>query len=64
MTPQIETRRHKMVERVCVVCNKKKSVKGGRICEKDHFVCREDVYSGLVFVAERKTCPLDGKPLW
>jgi hypothetical protein len=52
-----------MVERVCAVCNRKKNVKGGKVCEKGHFVCREDVYFGIVFVTERTVCPLDSKPL-
>jgi hypothetical protein len=48
-----------MAERVCCKCNKKKDMKGGKICEKDHFVCKGCLYSGTIFVSEMKYCPLD-----
>jgi rubrerythrin len=52
-----------MAQRICSVCGKKKEISGGKICEKDHFVCMDDVYSGVIFIDEKKSCPICGKPL-
>jgi hypothetical protein len=54
-----------MPKRICSVCGKEKDVQGGKVCEKGHFICKDDVWSApsLVGAAERKICPLDSKPL-
>jgi hypothetical protein len=52
-----------MARRGCDVCGKDKEVSGGKICEKGHFICKECVYSGVIFISERATCPICKKPL-
>lgn len=49
-----------MAERVCDSCGKKRSLEGGKSCEKGHFICKTCVYqgSGILFTREKKTCPL------
>lgn len=41
-----------MAKRVCANCGKEKEVSGGKICEKDHFIC-SSCASG------RTQCPVD-----
>lgn len=48
-----------MAERVCIVCNKKKNMEGGKICERGHFVCRSCVYTGGFIRPDRTHCPTD-----
>ena len=49
-----------MGERICDVCGRKKTVEGGKVCERSHFICRDCIYSGrFLFVSARKQCPLD-----
>jgi len=45
-----------MADRVCDSCGKKKSVSGGKTCEKGHFAC-SSCGSG------RETCPVCKKRL-
>lgn len=52
-----------MAERVCDACGKKRDVSGGKTCEQGHFICKECVYSGIVFISERSYCPICKKPL-
>jgi len=51
-----------MPKRKCAVCGKEKSVEWGKICQNDHFICRECVWisPGLLGV---KRCPLCNKPM-
>jgi len=51
-----------MPKRKCDSCGKEKDVKGGKTCERGHFICAGCTYGGL-FGGTRKTCPLCGKPL-
>ena len=53
-----------MPKRICDVCGKEKDVKGGKVCAKGHFVCKEDIWktAGLL-TGPRKICPLCEKPL-
>ena len=53
----------KMSERVCDVDGKKKPLSGGRTCESGHFICKDHIYSGVIFIDEKKVCPLCKKPL-
>jgi len=43
-------------ERVCANCGKKKSVYGGKICENDHFICKD-------CAKYKSKCPVCGKPM-
>jgi hypothetical protein len=52
-----------MSQRTCDACGKSKSVDGGRTCETGHFICKDCVWSGIVFVSDKKSCPLCRKPL-
>jgi hypothetical protein len=52
-----------MSERICDCCGKKKSVAGGKTCEKGHFVCQSCTNSGGVFSFPRTQCPICKKPL-
>lgn len=54
-----------MSKRICVKCGKEKELKGGKICEKGHFVCKECTYEswGLIFSDTLKKCPVCEKPL-
>jgi hypothetical protein len=52
-----------MSQRTCDACGKAKDVSGGRTCEKGHFICKDCVYSGVIFISERQACPLCKKPL-
>ena len=52
-----------MAKRVCAVCGKDKNVEGGKTCENEHFVCKDSVYDGVIFISQRAHCPLDKKPL-
>ena len=45
-----------MATRICSVCGKDRDVKGGKICEKGHFIC----YSCQ---KGRTRCPLDNTNL-
>lgn len=49
-----------MSKRSCASCGKEKELKGGRVCEKGHFVCRECVYKGsdFLFTHEKSKCPI------
>lgn len=58
-----EDRRPRMAKRICDVCGKDKDVSGGKTCEKGHFVCKDDVYSGVIIISERAHCPICKKPL-
>lgn len=49
--------------RICDACGKKKSVEGGKVCEHGHFICKEDLYSGVIFISVLKQCPLDATRL-
>lgn len=57
-----------MAKRTCDVCGEKKSLRGGKTCEKGHFVCKS-CYRSLqgaikdVLFGPVKKCPIDGKPL-
>jgi hypothetical protein len=48
-----------MATRTCVNCGKDKDLKGGKVCEKGHFVC----YACTSGIMGKKYCPLDGKEL-
>jgi hypothetical protein len=52
-----------MAERRCDVCGHKKSMEGGKTCDKGHFICKDCVYSGVIFISSKKHCPLDRTPL-
>jgi hypothetical protein len=52
-----------MSERICDSCGKKKDVGGGKSCEKGHFICKACVYSGVIFISEKASCPICKKPL-
>jgi len=52
-----------MADRICDSCGKKKGIKGGKICQGNHFICKDCVYSGIVFVNEKTACPICNKPL-
>ncbi len=45
-----------MSERSCANCGKKKDVYGGKICSKEHFICKSCAFG-------RSTCPLCGHSL-
>lgn len=45
-----------MAKRKCASCGKEKEVSGGKVCEKDHFICSS-------CASERQTCPLDKSKL-
>lgn len=51
-----------MATRICDACGLKKEVRGGKTCEKGHFVCANCLYMG-VFSASRTQCPICKKPL-
>lgn len=51
-----------MTERICDSCGKKKSISGGKTCEKNHFICSYCVSGGL-FSSSKKICPLCGTSL-
>ena len=54
-----------MAERACDGCGKKKDLKGGKTCDRSHFLCKECVYKGTSFfnTVEKKYCPLCEHPL-
>ena len=52
-----------MAKRVCDVDGKEKDVSGGKTCENGHFICKDHVYSGVIFISEKAYCPLCKKPL-
>jgi len=53
-----------MPRRTCDSCGKEKDVKGGKTCEKGHFICKDCVWKTAGFLSgPRKTCPLCEKPL-
>lgn len=52
-----------MPERTCDSCGKRRSVEGGRTCERGHFLCKSCVYSGVIFISEKQSCPICRKPL-
>ena len=54
-----------MPKRICDSCGKERDVKGGKTCEKGHFICKSCVWSAPAIVppAERKACPLCKKLL-
>jgi rubrerythrin len=56
-------RRKYMAERVCDECAKKRDISGGKTCEKGHFICKDCVYSGVIFIDEKKACPICKRPL-
>jgi len=49
-------------KRKCDACGENKDVKGGKVCEKGHFICMKCVWAGQ-WLGPRKICPLDKKPL-
>lgn len=51
-----------MAARTCDVCGKKKDLKGGKTCDKGHFVCEQCVGAGY-FSSGVKQCPIDKTPL-
>jgi hypothetical protein len=57
------SRRRHMAERICDACGKKRDTHGGKTCEKGHFVCKECVYSGVILIDEKKSCPVCRRPL-
>jgi hypothetical protein len=52
-----------MARRICDVCGKDRDVSGGKTCEKGHFICKDDVYSGVIIISEKAHCPICKKPL-
>lgn len=58
-----EDKEDRMAKRICDVCGKDKDVSGGKTCEKGHFICKDDVYSGVIFISEKAHCPICKKPL-
>ena len=52
-----------MAKRTCVACGKERDVSGVKTCEKGHFICKDCVYSGVIFISEKAHCPIDKKPL-
>ena len=52
-----------MARRICSACGEEHNVSGGKICEKDHFICKDCVYSGVIFISEKAHCPICKKPL-
>lgn len=51
-----------MAKAVCCMCGKDKDMRGGKICEKGHFVCVDHIHSWMPGPS-RKKCPLDGTNL-
>ena len=51
-----------MTKRTCDVCGKRKPRKGGKTCEKGHFVCADHITSWFPS-RSRKSCPLDNTRL-
>lgn len=53
------------MERSCVKCGKSKDIKGGKVCEKGHFVCKTCVNEsvGVFFGEAMKRCPICEKKL-
>ena len=45
-----------MAERECAVNRKKEDISGGKICEKDHFICKDHAWG-------TSHCPVCRKPL-
>jgi len=52
-----------MAQRTCDACGKMKDIGGGRTCVNSHFICKDCVYSGVIFVSDKKSCPICKKPL-
>lgn len=52
-----------MPRRTCDSCGKDKDVSGGKTCKNGHFICRGCVYSGVVFISEKQSCPICDKRL-
>lgn len=54
-----------MSKRICSQCGKEKEIKGGKVCEKGHFICKDCVYegSGIIFTYEKSKCPICNKNL-
>lgn len=44
-----------MAKRVCAECGEDKDIKGGKICEKGHFLCKACASKGW---SPRKNCPV------
>lgn len=49
-----------MPKRICSTCGNLKDVRGGKICETGHFICRDCIW---VRFFELKICPLCKKPM-
>jgi rubrerythrin len=60
---EFEAREVNMSERTCDSCGKKKDLAGGKTCDNGHFICKDCVYSGVIFISEKTSCPLCGAPL-
>jgi transposase-like protein len=53
-----------MQKRICDACGKERELKGGKVCDNGHFICKECLWkSAGLFGGPRKTCPLCDKPL-
>jgi hypothetical protein len=54
------------MKRICDACGKRKTIRGGKTCDRGHFICKSCVWKsrGLFFAPiERESCPLCDKPL-
>jgi hypothetical protein len=50
-----------MAQRICAHCGKMKDLAGGKICEKDHFLCKDCVVQSTIFTTTvLKKCPICG----
>ncbi len=46
--------------RICDACGRKVELRGGKTCERGHFVCKDCVYSGVIVIHEKRACPVCG----
>lgn len=53
------------MKRTCDSCGKEKDIKGGKTCEKGHFICSSENCKGRdgFLSSERSKCPICSKPL-
>jgi len=52
-----------MSKRNCDRCGKERGLSGGKTCQKGHFLCKDCVYKGVIFISEKAYCPIDKSPL-